>query len=283
MKNKYLYFGIIVLITITSFVLSGCKSTPSIPKLGQNISEGNFYGRVIISDKGSLSVEITSFLPAVTGGSIEIPSQIRGLTVTSIRPGVFSGKSLENVTIPEGITTIGKQAFAYNKLTSVIIPISVTEIGDQAFIENQLTNVTISNHVTLGEQVFARNPKLVNPPLSLEEQQRVNIRNQEAQARQAEQERLANLYRQAGNNFGNLRNASMGARQVYGSEVYTQRYDFGDGNYIYVTTNHHGIQSTKTGTYRVNGDTVIFLSSGGEYSFGTIIGTTLSIDGKVFR
>jgi hypothetical protein len=41
--------------------------------------------------------------------------------------------------------------------------------------------------------------------------------------------------------------------------------------------------SPKTGTYRVNGDTVIFFSSEGEYKAGTIIGTALNIGGDIYR
>ncbi|MDR1655555.1 MAG: leucine-rich repeat domain-containing protein [Treponema sp.] len=38
--------------------------------------------------------------------------------------------------MPEGVTTIGKEAFAYNRLTSVVIPYGVTTIDDEAFYSN---------------------------------------------------------------------------------------------------------------------------------------------------
>ena len=37
------------------------------------------------------------------------------------------------MTIPDSVTSIGKQAFGYTGLTSVIIPDSVTSIGSAAF------------------------------------------------------------------------------------------------------------------------------------------------------
>jgi len=111
---------------------------------------------------------------------------------------------------------------------------------------------------------------------------------QQEQARRAEQERLANLYRQAGNNFGNLRNTSRRYGRTFGNDYLTTIYNFGDGNYIKETQSIlgwgiFGSPSPETGTYRVNGDTVIFLSSKGEYEAGTIIGTALNIGGDIYR
>ena len=96
-----------------------------------------------------------------------------------------------------------------------------------------------------------------------------------------EQERLANLYRQAGNNFGNLPNTSRMWSHSADRRVYTI-YNFGNGNYIRESVGIGGLPSTATGTFRVNGDTVIFLSSESEYSFGTIIGSTIIVVGHLF-
>ena len=107
---------------------------------------------------------------------------------------------------------------------------------------------------------------------------------QQEQIKQAEQERLANLYRQAGNNLGNLRNTSRNYGRVFGSDYLTTIFNFGDGNYIIQTQSALGLRlDPETGNYRVNGDTIIFLSSEGEYSYGTLVGTALNIDGKIYR
>jgi len=66
--------------------------------------------------------------------------------------------NLTNVTIPNGVTSIGAYAFSSCKsLTSVTIPSSVTSIGDRAFIDcTGLTSVTIPSGVTsIGEAAFA--------------------------------------------------------------------------------------------------------------------------------
>jgi len=65
--------------------------------------------------------------------------------------------SLTNVTIPNGVTSIGDNAFwDCTSLTSVTIPNGVTSIGDDAFWDcTSLTSVTIPNSVTsIGDGVF---------------------------------------------------------------------------------------------------------------------------------
>ena len=112
------------------------------------------------------------------GGNITIPAQIDGKPITGISQGVFAGKQLTGVIIPDGITCIGgiirggdgptfnidggstisEGAFENNQLTSVTIPDSVTSIGVRAFANNQLASVTIPDSVTsIGDDVFANN------------------------------------------------------------------------------------------------------------------------------
>lgn len=81
-----------------------------------------------------------------------IPAVFKGLPVTTIGKGAFSGCSgLTNVTIPDSVTTIGSYTFSgCVGLTSVTIPESVITIGSSAFWEcSGLSSVTISNGVTI--------------------------------------------------------------------------------------------------------------------------------------
>ena len=77
--------------------------------------------------------------------------------VTSIGEAAFSGSSLTSITIPSSVTSIGSGAFAgCTSLTSVTIPSSVTSIGNNAFINcTSLTSVTIQSGVTsIGNNAF---------------------------------------------------------------------------------------------------------------------------------
>jgi hypothetical protein len=81
---------------------------------------------------------------------VTIPTNINGLTVTSIGASAFiECASLTNVTIPHSVTSIGESAF-YDcaNLTSVTIPDSVVTIDEGTFGFSGLTNVTIPSSVT---------------------------------------------------------------------------------------------------------------------------------------
>ena len=73
--------------------------------------------------------------------------------------GAFSGcKSLQSITIPNSVTSIGDKAFFLCKsLQSITIPNSVTSIGDEAFCAcESLQSITIPNSVTsIGDDAFS--------------------------------------------------------------------------------------------------------------------------------
>lgn len=56
----------------------------------------------------------------------------------------MAGGALTNVTIEDGITSIGAEAFAYNGLTGISLPASVTEVADGAFAYNEINGLDLS-------------------------------------------------------------------------------------------------------------------------------------------
>jgi hypothetical protein len=81
--------------------------------------------------------------------SVQKPKSMGGKTENGIGRFAFSGKGLDTVVIPEGITYIAEGAFASNNLTSITIPNSVREIGSQAFMGNNLRAITIGEGVVV--------------------------------------------------------------------------------------------------------------------------------------
>lgn len=119
-----------------------------------------------------------------SGGTVSIPTNINGLTVSGIGTNAFAGTGLNpniklnsvtipgsvsnigfeafyycsqmtNATIGNGVTGIGNYAFAYTALASITVPGSVAHLGDYAFEDCRATNVTIMNGVSsLGQYSF---------------------------------------------------------------------------------------------------------------------------------
>ena len=83
-------------------------------------------------------------------------------TVTStmtLQRSTVAQDSVEEVVIPDSVTSIGDHAFYfYTSLTSITIPDGVTSIGDSAFYGcSGLTSLTIPNSVTsIGDSAFCR-------------------------------------------------------------------------------------------------------------------------------
>jgi len=93
-----------------------------------------------------------------TGTEISIPSMVNGVRVTAIGNGVFQGRGLTSVTIPDTVTSIGNNAFRNNQLTEVILPGSVTVIGANAFGGNMIRSASIPDSVTsIGNEAFRGN------------------------------------------------------------------------------------------------------------------------------
>ena len=85
-----------------------------------------------------------------------IPSEAEGRKLTSVRSGAFYGASIESVTIPDSVVSIGSGAFENCiSLTSVALGNGVRAIDDYAFHNSGLESVSVPDSVTvLGDSVF---------------------------------------------------------------------------------------------------------------------------------
>ena len=199
MKTNRL-FGIAVLVTALVFSFTACDdgnggggggggggddTTPtftSVDNLGTWLSEKPYntestpYAvKLNVSDLAGISLTLMD-------ADKYVSLDLSGSTFTSIEDDTFHYcVTLTSVTIPSGVTTIGKSAFSgcisltsvtfaansqlitidekafsgCTSLTSVTIPASVTSIGEWAFSSCDITSVTIPSNVTsIGEYAF---------------------------------------------------------------------------------------------------------------------------------
>lgn len=151
-----------VLTSITCLALSIC--TLDILPNNMLIAEAGYsYGNVNYDYLGDGTIVITGRRDEnIT--SVNIPSEIDGVAVTSIGDRAFnvkaspSYKKITSITIPDSIISIGDYAFSYcSGLTSITIPDSVTNIGTSAFSGcSSLTSITIPDSVTkIGTYAFS--------------------------------------------------------------------------------------------------------------------------------
>ena len=105
-------------------------------------TEGLLY--TLNKDESSYSV---AGLGSAKSKNIVIPDTYNGLPVTAISDCAFQhkGRKVRNVTIPEGVTTIGEYAFNECSTSNFTIPKSVTYIGDSAFSNSGVGNLYISD------------------------------------------------------------------------------------------------------------------------------------------
>ena len=141
---------------------------------GHGSTENVYNGFTYVVDE-NLEVTINDFIGQISGALV-IPDMINGYPVTSIGwmafsyldmdkvvfncthletigDGAFTGcASLTEITIPDGVTSIGASGFSYNdNLTTVNIPESVEYIGESCFEYNDNLTSVNWNTATLTE------------------------------------------------------------------------------------------------------------------------------------
>ena len=147
-------------VTLTTIFLIGFNV---IPANAFNLANGNYdcyTGAPTLSPTNFFIIESDSAID----GSRCVDDVVIPEGVTSIDSYTFSEVGITSVTFPNSLEIIGNGAFDYNNLTSVIIPDSVIDIGSGAFAMNPfLTSVTLGNSVTsLGSYAFAGNTALTS-------------------------------------------------------------------------------------------------------------------------
>jgi len=119
--------------TVTSIgngAFSACRSLPSIDVASDNQNYCSLDG--VLFNKAQ--TELIQYPAGKTGASYSIPDGVTRLCDYSF----YDCESLTNVTIPDGLTSIGRVVFSGNEHLSVTIPASVTDIDELAFLNESL-------------------------------------------------------------------------------------------------------------------------------------------------
>jgi len=264
MNSFIKWLGITAIITVTSFAMLGCASGPSPQQKRIEMLERINYKEIPFDQLKSSIASITT-----DGQGFKVTANVYQVNWYSFIIIGDKTPGSDRMELGAGVKNIREQLESDRQYTVYIAVLKENFFGESSEKYNGI--VTRIDGLRSAEEIaVAREEARRQAELAKQEQER------------AEQARLANLYRQAGNNFGNFRNTSL-RRSYSANALFIDTYDFGDGKFIFQTTVNGSLYTSITGTFRVNGDTVIFLSSKGEYSFGTILGNTLIIDGNVYR
>lgn len=149
--------------TLTYTVLDETAKTVE-TKAGEYNEGGTSTGFPII-------ITLSNYVPGNdVSGDIIIPSTVydgdEAFTVVSIGDYAFAkgvpgpeylGCQITTISLPESVTSIGKEAFAQcAMLSSITFPESLASIGDYAFVNSGLTSITLSESlVSIGYGGFA--------------------------------------------------------------------------------------------------------------------------------
>lgn len=150
--------------TYTSDYDTTCNECGETRTVASKTGTEGVFTYTITPDENGGAVTITKCASSVTG-TVEIPSTIEGVTVTTVGSLAFKGcKNMTSVVLPEGLTTLEQWAFySCTGMTAITISLSLTTVGNAAFdncraLSEVWYNGTSKDDITIA----AGNPYFVN-------------------------------------------------------------------------------------------------------------------------
>lgn len=154
------------LVSISDNALYGCENLVSItlPASVSSIGTYAFAGCTALENADLSASQLTEISVRLFAGDASLASVSLPSAVTLLGEGCFADTpALKQITLPQGLTTIGTHAFTGSGLTGVTLPASVNMVGDFAFSNcKSLTSATLGNpKAELGRGLFFADPEFV--------------------------------------------------------------------------------------------------------------------------
>ena len=149
MKSKFYTF----FIGIIAFLIFMCNTTIVEATENSDYTEGLTFEKISNTNNQGIYYRVYSYDGVET--EVTIPEYYNGLPVKSIGSGVFEGKNITNIKLPNTLVEIG--AFKNcTKLEKIVLPDSVEKVSSNAFYNcTSLKNIDFGNNIkTIGFQAF---------------------------------------------------------------------------------------------------------------------------------
>ena len=298
MKNKIKLFGIIALVAVIGFSFTACsgsggggKRLNSATELKEYLDKqpANSPDKPIKVAMKVNDMMIKDIAEVIKNAGKYVSLNLSGSPLTEVPNNAFKNcKTLANITIPNGFTSIKDSAFASTSLTSVTIPDSVTSIEKGAFRDcANLTSVTFQS--TIDKDNFGKEDRSLwyigyisyDSPFDgdlhaeyLEGGIGTYTRSSGSNAWTKNASTSQNNSKQSD---GGSSNDLTGTTWVYSEDAFI--LTFNSSSDVTMT----GDNNRYTGTYTVSGNTITITIGNGSYNgsfIGKISGNKLTLEGE---
>ena len=108
---------------------------------------------VVNTDGETVTIWLNPDKPAA---QMDVPCEIDGFLVTAIGDYAFESSTLEKITLPDTVISIGRGAFQWCfSLTEITLPDSLISIGSNAFVDVSLSRITLPDSlISIGRGAF---------------------------------------------------------------------------------------------------------------------------------
>ena len=127
--------------------LTNVELPDSLSIIGKNAFRSNALLTDLIIPDSVTSIAAAAFQDCIALASVALPNNV---LYTTISGNLFQSTSLNEITIPDNVTTINQWAFNGNDITTIDL-VNVATVGASAFYANPIIDITIGEGVSIGD------------------------------------------------------------------------------------------------------------------------------------